>query len=269
MKTTSVILILLFLFSCKKETFDIVNLNGNKISVLGHAGMGINHTYPINSYESVLNCLTLGADGTELDIQMTKDSVVILFHDEYLESSTNSSGQVFSKTWAEIKSSSYTDPLYANYKIISLDELLSNIPNVQQYTFAFDCKNYDSNSSNVNTFNQKLIQLIEKHQLENTVNLEYNRVDMIASMKTLSPNLRIFAYTTFDEAMNIVNQYQIDGISISTDLITKEQVLQAHNNGTLVSVFGTDAKAGNIEAIEKNVDFIQTDKLKHLIKVIK
>ena len=104
MKNLIILSILLFVVSsCQKEDFEIINLNNNKITVLGHGGMGIGETYPMNSFESILNCLNLGADGTEIDVQMTKDGVLVAFHDESLEHSTNISGRIFNKTWDEIK----------------------------------------------------------------------------------------------------------------------------------------------------------------------
>jgi glycerophosphoryl diester phosphodiesterase len=45
--------------------------------------------------------------------------------------------------------------------------------------------------------------------------------------------------------------------------------MEAHRNGTMVAVFNTHSKDRNMEAIEKNVDFIQSDKVKHLIKILK
>ena len=108
---------------------NILNLNNNRISALGHGGMGIGYTYPMNSFESILNCLNLGADGTEIDVQMTKDSVLVAFHDKSLEHSTNVSGQIFSKKWNEISDAVYKDPPYTNYRLITLDELFSNISN--------------------------------------------------------------------------------------------------------------------------------------------
>ena len=108
------------LFSCGKKDFDINNLNNNKIAVIGHGGMGISHSYPMNSQESILKCLNLGADGTEIDVQMTKDGVLIAFHDSLLNHSTNLSGTVHSKTWAEIEGAIYSHPNYSKYNVVKL-----------------------------------------------------------------------------------------------------------------------------------------------------
>ena len=79
----------IFLFSsCQKEIFDINNLNGD-ILVIGHGGMGVSHSYPINTFESIMHCINLGTDGTEIDVQMTKDGVLVAFHDKELSNKTN------------------------------------------------------------------------------------------------------------------------------------------------------------------------------------
>ncbi len=272
MKNVIALFIILFIvFSCQKKGFDIINLNNNKILVLGHGGMGIGQTYPMNSFESILNCLSLGADGTELDVQMTKDSILVAFHDESLEHSTDISGQIFNKTWSEIKHATYKNPIYTNYKLITLDELFTNISNQTEYKFFLDCKNFnpDTSSSYLNTFNNALIKIIDKHNLENSVYIEFKRNDLIKSLKIKRPDLKIFVYNDFHLALAMVNEFQLQGITISIDNISKNEVIKAHNNGTMIAVFNTHSKNRNIEAIEKNVDFIQSDKVKHLIRILK
>ena len=272
MKKLIVLFTILFaVSSCKKDNFNILNLNNNKISVLGHGGMGIGQVYPINSFESILNCLNLGADGTELDVQMTKDSVLVAFHDRSLEHSTNISGQIFNKTWGEVKDVTYKNPLYTNYKLISLDELFKNIENPTKYIFFFDCKNFnpDTSSAYLNTFNNALIKIIDKYNLENTVYIEFKRKDLIKSLKIKRPDLKIFVYSNFDIALEMANEFQLKGITISVDNISTNEVLMAHNNGIMIAVFNIHSKERNINAIKKNVDFIQSDKVKHLIKILK
>lgn len=264
-------IILLVVCSCKKEDFNISNLNDNKITLLGHGGMGIGQTYPMNSYESIISCLNLGADGTEIDVQMTKDSVLVAYHSEKLEHSTNISGQIFNKTWDEISNATYKDPLYTNYKLITLNMLFTHIENKQEKIFFLDCKNFspDTSSFYLNTFTNSLIKLIEKHSLTNNVYIEFKRTSLIKTLKNKRPGYKIFIYSNFYRAIEIANKFELQGMTIPIDKVSKEQVLFAHSNGLMVAVFNTHSKSRNIEAIEKNVDFIQTDRVKHLIKLLK
>lgn len=270
-KTIAIFTILLTVSSCQKEDFEIINLNNNKITVLGHGGMGIGQMYPINSFESIVNCLNLNPDGTELDVQMTKDSILVAFHDEFLENSTNFSGQIFNKTWDEIKNAKYKDPLYTNYKLITLDELFTNIETISKYTFFFDCKVYTPDTSKIylNTLSNALIRTIDKYNLSNSVYIEFKTKDLIKSLKTKRPDLKIFASSGYEYAIEMINEFQLQGMVISLDKISEEEVLSAHKNGIMVAVSDIGSKNRNIEAIEKNVDFIQSDKVKHLINTLK
>ncbi|HWR33473.1 MAG TPA: glycerophosphodiester phosphodiesterase family protein, partial [Chitinophagaceae bacterium] len=183
-------IIILFLFSlshisCKKEDYNIINLNGNRISVLGHGGMGISHTYPMNSFEAISNCLNLGADGTEIDVEMTKDSVLVAFHDLDLSDRTNISGTIYKKDWHEISHASYKEPLYTNYRIINLDRLFSGLGNKLDKLFALDCKNFNPDTSAYyrNTFCTALIKIIDNYNIQDNVILELKREDLIRTLK--------------------------------------------------------------------------------------
>src|SRR4051812_33149372 len=89
-------LILQIISSCSKDPSisKTNNLNGNVISAFGHAGMGLGFKYPIDTYESIEPCLRIGSDGSEMDIQMTKDSVLVVYHHSELEESTLCSGMI-------------------------------------------------------------------------------------------------------------------------------------------------------------------------------
>ena len=118
MKAFIAILLLILIASCSKENFEIDNLNGNKIEALGHAGMGYSSLYPINSAESILNALSIGADGSEIDVQLTKDNVLVAFHDENMGSSTKLEGLVRDHTWSEIENTTYKSTQYLPYSIV-------------------------------------------------------------------------------------------------------------------------------------------------------
>ena len=99
--------------------------------------------------------------------------------------------------------------------------------------------------------------------------VEFKRKALINSLKIKRPELKIFAYANFEKGTELVNEFQLQGITISVNDISKDEVVKAHNNGIMIAVFNTHSKSRNIEAIEKNVDFIQTDRVKHLIKILK
>ncbi|MFB0926337.1 MAG: glycerophosphodiester phosphodiesterase family protein, partial [Vicingaceae bacterium] len=64
----------------------------NKITVTGHRGAG--GLAPENTLASIQLALDLGVDRIEIDVQQTKDNVVIVLHDRTLRRTTTGIGYV-------------------------------------------------------------------------------------------------------------------------------------------------------------------------------
>ena len=56
--------------------------NKNPIFYFGHRGAP--NLYRENSIESIRQSINLGCDGVELDIQITHDNQIIIFHDDFI-----------------------------------------------------------------------------------------------------------------------------------------------------------------------------------------
>ena len=67
---------------------------------IGHRGVrGIK---PENTLESILEAVNLGFDMAEIDIQMTKDGKIIVFHDYDLKRLFNSNKKISELTYEEL-----------------------------------------------------------------------------------------------------------------------------------------------------------------------
>jgi glycerophosphoryl diester phosphodiesterase len=78
----------------------IRNASCSKVLSVGHRGTII--WGPENTIPAFQTALAMGADAVEMDVQETADGVLILMHDATLDRTTNCSGEVAKKTWAEI-----------------------------------------------------------------------------------------------------------------------------------------------------------------------
>lgn len=259
----------ILLFSCAKDDYDIENLY-NKIFILGHGGMGVGKAqYPLDSYEGIQKALSMGADGSEIDIQLTKDSVLVCFHDHYLEDATLETGEIYTKYWDEIKNSVYKGDPYATYKIFSLDWMFS-VTNDTIHKFTFDIKftNPDQSAASRDIFQRALIRLIEKYHLAKNVTIESPSVDFLTSFKLKKPGYNLFIYTDFDSALQTAKDLGLKGLTVKADEVTADQVSEAHKAGIMVAVFSTTHR-NHDEVIKKNVDIIQTDDLEDLLVRLK
>jgi len=270
-KNSPLLLLFLLLVSCEKHSFDIYNLNNDQIQVLGHGGMGIHSLLPMNSVASVENCLDQDVAGTELDVQMTKDGVLVAFHDGDLSESTNSDGMIHNLNWSEVEGAVYSDLLlFSAHEVVSIENLLTEVGCLENKVLSFDCKLYtdvEDMDTYYEDFSNAILYLQEQYQLN--LYIESQSPEFLGLMKQKDPMAKLFYYPeSFDEALEVVIDLELFGISISTEDINASQVEQAHDNGVWIALWNVNTRARNIEAIEKNPDIIQGDKLNHLLSLL-
>ena len=93
--------------------------------IFGHRGAR-GHA-PENTMASFQTALDMGADGIELDVQMTKDGRVVVCHDHSLERTSNGTGWITDHTRDELREldfGSWFSAKFAGEKIPSLREVL-------------------------------------------------------------------------------------------------------------------------------------------------
>jgi glycerophosphoryl diester phosphodiesterase len=76
-------------------------LDGPKPRLFAHRGSS--GTYPENTIEAFADGLASGADRLELDVHETKDGEIVVFHDEFLERTTDGLGLLRDRTLAELR----------------------------------------------------------------------------------------------------------------------------------------------------------------------
>lgn len=76
--------------------------NDGSIIVSGHRG-GREKGFPENSIEGFENVMNRMSAFFEIDPRLTKDSIIVLMHDETLDRTTTGKGKVSDYTWAELQ----------------------------------------------------------------------------------------------------------------------------------------------------------------------
>ena len=66
---------------------------------------------PENSLQAYKSCIDAGFDGIEIDVQMTKDSVIVMMHDQTIDRTTTGTGKVSDYTWTELKDLKLKSPI--------------------------------------------------------------------------------------------------------------------------------------------------------------
>lgn len=222
--------LLLLNLGCKKEKIAAPPL------IFGHAGTALSPeraVYPPNSELAIAYGLdALNADGVEIDVQMTKDSVLVLFHDNFLnpdfESNSPTAECVASLTWAELQ----TLPNNQENPVVLLSKALPEI--LQRGKFAFlDVKHYNFCSEsfiNFSAFNWAINQLLDPltslEKKRTTVNCR--NIDLLA---TLSDTTVQKSFETEDVELGISYQatFGINLITTKLSAFTGAKALQLEN----------------------------------------
>lgn len=83
---------------------------------------------PENTMAAFRRALDLGADGIELDVQLSRDGAVVVCHDHTIDRTSDGSGWVRDLTLAELRRrdcGSWFDPAFAGERIPTLEEVLA------------------------------------------------------------------------------------------------------------------------------------------------
>lgn len=73
------------------------------MKVMAHRGYS--GKYPENTMLAFQKAVEVGCDGIELDVQLTRDGVLVIIHDERIDRTTDGTGSVKDYTYEELKSS--------------------------------------------------------------------------------------------------------------------------------------------------------------------
>jgi glycerophosphoryl diester phosphodiesterase len=92
-----------------------------KTLILGHRGYKAK--YIENTRPSFMKALECGADGIELDVHLTKDGQVVVFHDFELSRMTKEKGFIFEYSLEEIKKMKVKN----NHEIPTLEEVVDDL----------------------------------------------------------------------------------------------------------------------------------------------
>jgi glycerophosphoryl diester phosphodiesterase len=255
--------VILMLFpQCKdKEEYCDDSYFGHKVIVLGHRGMGELYSKPGNTYEAINPLKGIGADGAEIDIQLTKDTVLVLFHDHLLNPRTTCSGRVYEQNWSEVKQCKYyamENSIFVN----SVDDLFSRLSDLHNWYFSFDCSKVDNDVDDVELYRNQYLRAIkrlcDKYNMSDNVFIEGDG-DLLLKAQELGLSNKLFLFDALTSStIDFAVSNNFFGFSTSKDWVY-DNVDLAHQKGLYVMLWSPNDDKENKEALKLKADIIQTD----------
>ena len=126
----------------EKILAEINDPNSDYVVVISHRGDWRN--YPENSIPAIESIIRMGVDMMELDVKMTKDSVLVLCHDKTIDRTTNGKGKVSDMTYDSlmtfnlkrahgVKTDSIKMPTLREALLCCKDRILVNVDHAYPY----------------------------------------------------------------------------------------------------------------------------------------
>lgn len=252
-------ILLCLLSACSK------NEGYEQIKVLGHAATGLNilnSVYHDNSKEAIEFALSIeGCEGVEIDIQLSKDGKLWLYHNESLSSETNGDGCVSDLNSDELSSLSYTT--MAKEKLVSLDQL--NFELFKGKELFLDLRHLNSCTGSYVSAQKVIDELIEL----NLFSSQEFKVNCLVSYDAwinpfiaagFSVYYSIYSSQEFEQAEN---QYPLlEGYVVKNYDFDSKDILEIKNKNKKVYIFEIRSPKGIRSALRKKPNGLITDDIR-------
>lgn len=229
----------------------------SRTSISAHRGASSDA--PENTRYAFEAAIESDTDYIELDVQLTKDGKLVVFHDNTIDRTTNGSGTIYEHTYAELLELSAGSWFsrtgeFDDAKIMTLEEALTLIG--KQKKLNIEIK--DTGDSVRAT--EKTVELIEKHNITGSCYVSSFSYPLLRIVKRLNPKIKTALIANVAVSTSYSRLQDIDAVSLNYIFINKGTVNSAHQNGKKVFVWTVDRREDIQQMIALGVDNIITNK---------
>ena len=257
-----------------------------KIVVLGHAGSGFFtpispfNFRPPSSWRGMRRALLRGADGIEIDLQLSQDSVPMLYHDPRLENSSTGHGCVSQHPAAELTRLRYRGGWPYDWiqkeRPITFDTALARLsrrptfPSLHLDLHEDDpCLPAGRQHERVPALIRQIAASLARYRVPpEKVLLVTQEASTVRLARTLLPGVRVGLEIASDEfafGLRLAQTEKVRTVVLDADRVTPEQSAQAHAAGLTVVVFGGRSAKDIRRVLATQPDEIEADNVKRLL----
>ncbi len=231
--------------------------------------MGIKSRFPLDSRSSILECLNQGADGVEIDVQMSKDGILFAFHDADLSERTDGQGLIHDFSADEISAINYKGLFSGKEPIQRLDSIFNLLSDFPEAIVTLDVKLYTSSSYTPyqQTVAESIANFIQQNSRKKPILVESQDTSFLNYFHQLSPFSPTYFYTSiFDDGFRALNTFNYQGLTMDLQNINKDQIKTLHASNFKISLWNVQTVGENSDALQLNPDYIQTDEINDLLQ---
>ena len=255
----SILFILFTLVMANSVTYAQKSFHKNK--VIAHRGAWKAQSHPQNSIASLKEAVKLGCEGSEFDVWMTSDGVLVVNHDADFEG-------------MEIETTTYQELLTKKHengeKLSTVEEYLKAGKKQKGTKLIFEIKPSKISVERSKEVAKKSVLAVKKMKAEKWV--DYITFSFEGGLKAIEmdPEANI-AYLTGDKTPAELKEAGFFGFDYNINLLKKnpQWIKEAQDLGLTVNAWTVNSAEDLIWFLDQNPDFITTDEPELLFRIIK
>ena len=259
-----------------------------ELVVLGHAGAGFFtpispfNFRPPSSWQGISYALSLGADGVEIDLQLSQDSVLMLYHDQTLENSSTGRGCVGQHPAAVLTQLRYRGgwpyDWFHSERPVTFDTVLARLgrrPDFPRLHLDLHEDDQCAPAGRVDAHARtpallrELARSLARHRVPLAQVLLVTQVPTTVPLaRALVPGLPVSLEIVADNlaaGLQAAQAAQVTTVVLDADRVTPAQTAQAHAAGLRVVVFGGRSAKDIRRVLAAAPDEMEADNVRRLL----
>lgn len=223
-------------------------------TVMAHRGLSADA--PENTLYAFSDAISVGADFIELDVQQTRDGVLVVMHDSNLKRTTGVNKDIWDVDYADIQNldaGSWFDPAYANARIPTLEETLQFVDKRAKLNIEIKPTKHGTD-----TLEQDVAELITQYQYTDACYVTSFSYGSLKKVKEVNPEIRT-GYLMSVAYGQFYSLKYADAFSLNKVFVTSQVVNAAHQQGKQIFAWTVNSMSEVRSLCNLHVDSIITD----------
>jgi len=240
---------------------DSIRNIGRPVLIAGHRGDPVNA--PENTLGSIGLAIGYGADFVEIDVQMTKDGVIVLNHDSSLMRMAGVPYSVSELTFDEISAfdiGSRFSNEFEGERIPSLKEVLDEVKG--RAKLIIEIKPYGS----AERLAKAVCSLINDADMRDDCYIQSFQYDILTEVRKTEPDIKIGQILFF--AVGNLDALDVDFYTIEKGLLSNDFVKMARRQNREIWVWTVNREKDITEVLSYDIDGIITDYIKRVQEAV-
>ncbi len=237
-------------------------------AVQGHRGAS--GLAPENTLAAFHKAISLGADGVEMDLQVSRDGAVVVIHDDRLDRTTDGQGRIADLSLAEIRQADAGGkfaPVFRGERVPTLQEVIALVKAEagERFRLNLEIKFAAGREGQPPDIEERVLAILREADFLHRVTVQSFHHPSPAKMKRLEPRiptgLLVSEHNPAPDPIVLVGQHGAQYFAPNYRLVTAEMVASLHAAGIPVVVWTVNDPAEMRRLIALGVGVLRGDAL--------